>query len=440
MKLKYVLIAAVGIAVTVLVFMSLGDPSPAPRQMTSSDPHANCPKPATGATKPAPVGVAGQVVGWRGNGQGQFKDVTPPVRWTGEADDKNIKWTAEVGKNRYGSVIVVGNRLLLTSEPDTLLCLDADSGKKLWEKTNGLDQLPQPSDAELLPADTGNATPVPVSDGKFVYASFGSGIVACYDLDGNRKWIAHVDAEPLQYGRSGSPVLCGGKLVVSLGHLRALDTATGAVVWQNDDAKECYGTPLAAKIGDTDVLLTPSGQVVRASDGKVINKSLGSLSFASPVRDGDIACFIDVSAYAIRLPQKASDDLGLKRLWQLDLEGIFYASPVIHNGLVYAVSNEGMFFIIDMATGEKLSQTQLEIPSASGIPGTPATEIFSSVTLAGPYLYVFNFLGDSLVLEASREAKQVSRNRLDEGTGGNPVFIGDRMYIRGEESLYCIGK
>jgi hypothetical protein len=75
----------------------------------------------------------------------------------------------------------------------------------------------------------------------------------------------------------------------------------------------------------------------------------------------------------------------------------------------------------------------------------------SSPALAGKYIFVFGNQGTSVVLEAGRTFKQVAKNRLEnsigrdewwghqESTISSPVFDGERLYYRGEASLYCIG-
>jgi hypothetical protein len=69
--------------------------------------------------------------------------------------------------------------------------------------------------------------------------------------------------------------------------------------------------------------------------------------------------------------------------------------------------------------------------------GGPA--VFSSITLAGKYLFVVSNSGEVVVLEATREAKLVARNHLAAGGGGSPVFSGKDMFLRDGDRLLCIG-
>ena len=61
----------------------------------------------------------------------------------------------------------------------------------------------------------GYTAPTPVTDGKEVFVAFGNGLVACYDLDGNRKWLKLIEHSNAAFAHSGSPLLVGDKLLMS---------------------------------------------------------------------------------------------------------------------------------------------------------------------------------------------------------------------------------
>src|SRR5262249_41882457 len=60
----------------------------------------------------------------------------------------------------------------------------------------------------------GSSAPTPVTDGKEIFVVFGDGLVACYDLDGNRKWLKLIEHSNLTFAHSASPILAGGRLIV----------------------------------------------------------------------------------------------------------------------------------------------------------------------------------------------------------------------------------
>ena len=56
-------------------------------------------------------------------------------------------------------------------------------------------------------------------------------------------------------------------------------------------------------------------------------------------------------------------------------------------------------------------------------------------------IYATNEEGDVYVFEANpKEYKQLAKNSLGEGVISSPAVSNNRLYIRGEENLFCIGK
>jgi len=376
--------------------------------------------------------------GFRGDGSGRYPGAEPPLEWS---DAKNIVWSTKIGPNKYSSPVVVGRRIFVVADPALLVCVDAADGKILWQKSNGFADLPEKVAEKKPPGDAGNTTPTPVSDGRYVYAVFGTGIVACYDLDGARQWIRYFNLKPAQeYGRAASPLLAGGKLLITLSYLLALDPKTGQEAWSNKNVPELYGTPVAASIAGVDVAVMPSGQVVRLQDGAILAAQLGGLKFASPIVQGDTVYLMQAGSFAQRLSAAASDKWEAKQLWDQELENTFYASALCHQGLIYAISNEGNFYIVDAKDGKILVTQELNILTRRDRPELPVANMYPSLALAGNRLYVFNDLGDALVLEPGRVYKELKRNHLGEGHGGAPAFDGKRLYLRSGENLHCVGE
>lgn len=376
------------------------------------------------------------VVGWRGDGSGQYPSATPVKRWSGT---ENVVWKADVGMGT-SSPILVGSRLLVASEPDLLVCLDAETGKELWRKAHKLSDFPETERAKfpLRASEYGNANPVPVSDGKSVWAFFGTGIVACYDLAGTARWVKWFDyRRTTEYARTASPLLVGERLLVHFGPLVCLEAASGKVLWANEKVEASYGTPAVARVGDVEVVVTPGGDVVRVADGKRLASDLGRCTYASPVVQGGVVYFLDKSISAVKLPEKAGEEVEGKELWYEDLNGEFYASPVVDEGRIYAVNRSAEFFVIDANTGKTRLQKTLELPPA-GRSATP--NVYPSVCLAGQRLFVGNDGGEGVFVELGDEGTTGEVNALPAGSGATPVFGGGRMYVRGGKVLYCVAE
>jgi outer membrane protein assembly factor BamB len=392
--------------------------------------------------------AAGEPFGWRGDGSGRFPQAAPPAEWNID-QGTGVCWKTVVGKGA-GSPIVAGPRVFITAEPALLMCLDR-SGKILWQRDNSLASLPPGTPPPVKRAaahpDCGYATATPVTDGKYVYAGFGTGVVACYNLDGKRQWARLFDQQQeSQYGRTASPLLVGDMLVATVSRLVALRPRTGETLWEAPDAKAAYGTPAPARIGGVDVLLTPHGECVRLSDGRVLAKKLCSLEYSSPVvHDGTVYC-VGSESFALRLPPEIPTGAGpaaplkFQRLWESDdVEGEFYGSPVYHDGIVYCLSNQGNLYALDAKSGALLYRQELDIPSASGKSGGPPANLYASLTLAGQNLLACNDAGDSLVIAPGKQYRKVARNFLDRGSGASPVADGRLLLVRGGTKLYGLG-
>ncbi len=391
--------------------------------------------PQTAAAQP--IGPLPQhPLGWRGNGGGRYPAASPAAQWSAK---KNILWSTDIGPGQ-SSAVVAGGRVFITVEPDALVCLDAASGKELWRRTHKLSALPAELHAKgpEQSSDYGDATPTPVSDGKSVWVFFGTGVVACYDLEGKRRWIDWFDfRRTTTYARTPSPLLVGDRLLVHFGPLVCLDAATGKLLWKNDGAKATYGTPAAARIGNVDVLITPKGHVVRVADGKILAADLGNCTYTSPVVQGNTVYFIDSAMTAVRLPAEAADKIECKELWYEELPGTFYASPVIHQGRIYTADRAANYFVIDAASGKTLLTKTLELPPAGRNDGP---NIYPSLCFAGKHLFLANDAGETAVLEPDDHGTVVGTNTLPGGSGGTPVFSGRRMFVRGGKRLYCVGE
>lgn len=381
--------------------------------------------------------------GWRNDGTGLYPQAAAPNQWDGD-EGQNVRWQTKIGKGQ-SSAVVSGSRVFVTAEPDRLLCLDRGTGKILWNAPLGYAALPAGTQTPAKPLPTspncGYATPTPVTDGKAVWVSCGSGVVACYDMEGNRRWIRFIDLpQATQYGRSASPLLVADKLVVSIGGLEALDRQTGATLWQAEQVKPTYGTPAAARIGDATAIFTPGGDCVRASDGQILARKLPKCTYTSPLIQGRVVYFVDSTVTAFELPEQMGQTLKCKKLWENDeVEGEFYASPICHDGTLYCASNEGTLYALDAKTGTKVFHQELEIRAASGKSGGEPANVYPSLCLVGSKILLGNDAGQTLVFEPGRPFKRVSLNYLDKGCGATPAVDRDILLLRGENSLYCVG-
>jgi outer membrane protein assembly factor BamB len=443
--------------------------------------------------------LAGMTIGWRTDGSGIYPKAEPPLEWS---PTKNVLWSTTMP---YGVAhpVPLGQRVFVCAEPATLLCLDRDSGKILWQKTSSYSELEIAADvreklkdelaetAELTkkqssirkerdtlrrsldkdkaakeeinekmkpfdkqideiekekkkltvavrytqPGTDGTAgytAATPVTDGKEIFVVYGNGLTACYDLEGNRKWLKLIEHSNASFAHSGSPILVAGKLLIHYTDLVALDPKTGEEVWRLKHPTS-HGTPLATKIGDVDVVVTPRGALVRAEDGKLLAQGgYSSCGSNSPILQDRIVYSVHGSATAVRLPEALAETIKKPDVvWKGNAKGggYWFSSPVLHDGLFYAASDQGVLTVLDAATGKLVYEENLRMGGST----------YPSISLAGPYLYISSDNGTTVVVQPGREYKELGRNKL-EPFRSSLVFEGKRVYIRTEKHLYCIGE
>ncbi len=443
--------------------------------------------------------VSADGIGWRTDGSGNYPKAQPPLEWS---TTKNVVWRTPMPGYGVSQPVLLGQRVFICSEPATLLCLNRDDGKVLWQKTcsyseleiepevrerlkgelvemaelkkkqsavqREMDTLHRALSKEKTPEEeieeklrpfrkqieelkkeklklslavrytvpethstAGYSAPTPVTDGKDVFVAFGNGLMARFDLDGNRKWLKLVEHSNASFAHSGSPVLVGDNVLIHYTDLVALDRKTGAESWRLK-LPTSHGTPLVTRVGEVDVVLTPKGALVRARDGKLLANGLGSCGANSPVRQEDIVYYVHGPAIAVRLP--ASIEESVKKvpvLWKGKVKGGGYgfSSPVVHEGLLYAANDQGILTVLDAATGEPIYEERLNLRGST----------YPSISLAGKRIYVSSDSGATVVLQPGREFKELARNQL-EPFRSSLVFDNKRVYIRTAKFLYCIGE
>ena len=444
------------------------------------------------------VALAGPPIGWRTDGTGSYPQAQPPLEWS---TTKNVVWCTPMPGYGVSHPVLLGKRIFICSEPATLLCLNVEDGKILWQKTSSYSELEldaevrerlakeleetqqltkkqaavrqdmdklrkslmedkatsQEIEAKLKPFNqqineiekdklkltlavrytqpqthsvAGYSAATPVTDGKQVFVVYGNGLVACYDLEGDRKWLKLVEHSNASFAHSGSPIHVADKLVVHFTDLVALDPKSGDEAWRLK-LPTAHGTSLVTRIGDDDVIFTPKGALVRAKDGKLLAEGLGSCGSNSPIIHDNTVYYVNGQAIAVPVPETIADTTKLKSAWKARVKGggYWFSSPVVHDGLFYCVSDKGEFTVLDAKVGKSVYEKQLDLKS----------DVYPSISIAGDRLYVSSDDGKTIVLALGREYKELAVNKL-ESFRSSLVFEGKRMYVRTEKKLYCIGE
>jgi hypothetical protein len=430
-------------------------------------------------------------MGWRGDGTGSYPDATPPKTWGRDlrvAWRVPIpQWSNASPVHQDGRVVVCAEpatvlcyaladgKLLWQAEQDyadvATTPADADAAraarKALAELEPGLRQAEDavrkakgalkktPDDgaakqaladaekardaakAQLGPHEkyrfpaahdvTGLTSPTPITDGKHFYVLFGSGTLAAYSLDGQRAWGREVGRPKHGWGHSASPVLAGDTLVVHIGdRLLGLDPATGAERWQASSPSG-WGTPAVAKTPERWLVLTPAGDWFDAADGRKTAGKAQPFQWNGPVVVGGVSYQMDeqgASAVAI-------DADGTPRpLWQASVpKDRYYASPVVHDGLVYGINQKGRLTVLSAVDGSPVYQQDVDF-------GRGGKTVYPSPYYADGHVHLSADNGTTVVIATGKAYQEVGRNELT-GFRSTPLCVGKRLLIRTQNDLTC---
>jgi len=393
---------------------------------------------------------------WRGpTGNGIALNAEPPTSWSAT---KNIKWKVEIPGRSSGSPVVWDDSVYVVSSVPTgkangrlpnldfkLFCFDRKNGKKLWEQT-AVTATPH----EDTHATNGFASASPCTDGKHVYAHFGSRGLYCYTMDGKLVWkrddFGNMQTR-LMFGEGSSPTIEGNKILVPWDHdgpsaLYALDKLTGKTIWKTPrDEPTCWATPLVAEFAGKKQVIMNGQSFARSYDletGKELWRCAGQTErpVASAVADKDLA-FVGSGHKGSFLGAFRMDGTGdikgtNKVAWSLDRDTPDIGSPILSSGRIYFYKGKsGQLSCVDAATGKPYYM-------ASRIPGVEST--YASPVAAGGYVFLTGRNGTTVVIKDANELSIIQTNSLGEPVDATPAPVGNELFVRGEKHLFCIAK
>jgi outer membrane protein assembly factor BamB len=342
------------------------------------------------------------------------------------------------------SPVVWGEHIVLTTSEGRLndrlhvYCYHRRDGRLLWHT-----RLFGSSPTDLY-APGGMAVPTPATDGKGVYVLFGTGDLACLDLDGKPRWIRCLAEEygPFRnrWGMGASPVLVGDLLVVQVDHysqsyLLGIDAKTGANRWKTDrDTAVNWTTPLPVKVKDAVQLVLAGTYQVRGYDaqsGAELWRVRGpdEQCVASPVAEGGrVFVSSKVGTLAVRLDGRTGGLTGSHILWKNKRAGPFVPSPLAYRGYLYVAGDRGIVTCLEAATGKQVWKERL------------GEQYHASVVAGDGKVYFASKEGVVRVVQAGPEFKLLAENDMGEGIIASLAVSDGEIFIRGEKHLFCVGK
>lgn len=391
---------------------------------------------------------------WRGpNDSGSTTSGTYPVT----LDENNILWKTKLPGKGCSTPIIWDQHIYLTAPVggnDALLALDW-SGKTLWQTTFGPENKGKHRNGS-------GSNPSAVTDGKGLFVYFKSGNFAAVEFDGRIRWKSNLvdrfGEADLFWDHGTSPVLTEQHVVMARMHggeswLAGFDKLTGELSWRvprnysvPTEVDHGYNSPLVIQHNGKQALLVWGAAqltVHDATNGEILSSCGGfnprSTAFwptvATPVVAGDTAvvCYGRADKGQPRLHGiklgGTGDTTDTHRLWKRDDTGSFVPSLAEYKGRVYVVGDRGQVECIDPGTGQTIW--------ADAFP-RHRSSFYSSPTIADGKLYAAREDGTVFVASVEGKFELLSENSMDERVIASPVPVSDRLFIRGEQHLFCM--
>lgn len=383
---------------------------------------------------------------WRGpRGDGTSRDSGFPVEWSA---NRNLAWHTPVPGQGHASPIVHGNRVFTVSAlPDTeervLLCYDAASGRRLWQSTVLTSPL------ERVHALNSHASSTPATDGGRVFTAFldvREAVVSAHDLEGRQVWQVRVGPFSSMHGFCSSPVVFEDLVIVNCdhdgdGYIVAMNRLDGRERWRirRPNNTRSYCVPTVFEAGGRKEMVLSGSMCVAAYDPRTgaqqwIVQGPTEQFVASLVYHQGAGLYFMTGGFpdhhllAIR-PGGTGDVTGTHIAWRHNRASYvsYVPSPIAAGDWFLLVSDTGQACCFEAATGRLVWQEKLGEHHAS------------PVSAAG-LVYFLSDDGVATVVRPGPVFDRVARNEIGERCFASPALSSGRIFIRGEQHLFCLAK
>jgi outer membrane protein assembly factor BamB len=374
---------------------------------------------------------------WRGpNRDGKVAGFTAPEKWPQQLTQK---WKVTVGTGDATPALVGDKLYVFTRQGDeeVISCLNAADGKPAWTEKYTAQAVSGPAARHPGP----RSSPA-VADGKVVTLGV-AGVVSCLDA-GTGKLLWQKDPFPKvvpQFFTAMSPIIVDGMAIVHVGGkgngaIIAYALATGDEKWRWGAEGPDYGSPALLTVGGTKQIVTPTEKSIvgiAVADGKLLWERpfvpvRMAYNAATPIIDGQTVIFTGKGrgTTAVKI-EKKGDGFEATDLWSnADLAPQFN-SPVLKDGLLFGLSDKGNLFCLDAKTGQT-AWTDATKRDGSG---------FTALVDAGPCLMALPSSAELTVFKPDgKQYEELAKIKVsDTAVYAYPVVAGNRVFSKDQETV-----
>ena len=413
-----------------------------------------------------------------------------PDTWS---ETENIAWKVDIPGLSWGSPVVTGEHVFVTSavsageEPAPIsglydpgdeqgsiqsaaehrwvvLDVDFDSGRIRW--TRELFRALPPIAKHIK---NSYASETPVTDGEHLFVYFGSlGLVAALDLNGKTVWTRDIGVfnSVTDFGMAASPALHEDRLYVvndntTRSFMIVFDKSTGEEIWrvERQERGQNWATPFVWENELRTEIVTSGTGAVRSYDldGDLLWELQGMSGLTVPTPFAKHGLVYISSGYpggSIRpvyaIRPGASGNISLwpterggfaarfpgplrsseHIAWSYPLLGTYSTSALVYGDYYYTLLDRGFLLCHDARTGEEMyGRQRLDIGGFTASPWAYNDKIF-----------LLSEAGDTYVVKAGTEFEILRTNSLDEMSMATPAVARGSLLLRTQSKLYRITK
>jgi len=409
-------------------------------------------------------------------GQGVSTEKNLQFEWS---DTKNVLWKTPLPGQGFSQPVLWDKLIFLTADVETgpapadhkaiihrtgdkefthpdwygvdklhdfkVLCLDRGSGKILWDRTAYSGTV-----YDYRSKRGSYAAPTPATDGRYVYAYFGSEGLYCYDFSGALIWKKSLGGiGSMGMGVGTSPVLyenlvilvCDQEFDGKNSFITALDKRSGNEVWRTRrQVGISWATPVLVQTKDRAEVIASGNEFIVSYDPKTGNEwwradGLKSHAIATPAVKGGLVIvssgFPSKVIKAIRLGGSGKIDGTDRIVWTYNKGTAYVPSPILYGEYLYLMTDAGIMTCLEAETG-KLVYEGGRVP-------VPATFYGASPVAFDDKILLTSDDGDTFVIRAGPVHEVIGTNSIGETCRTSISIAAGRLFLRGQKHLFCIG-
>ncbi len=357
-----------------------------------------------------------------------------PVEWDG-ASGKNIKWKIEVPGRGKSSPVVWEDKIFITSAQDRICevyCIDKKDGKILWTGSAS-DISGEPAELPQTDPEAGLAVSTVATNGKVVFAVFANGNLACFDMDGNKKWAKNIGVPESSYGYSSSLLMYENTLLLQYDSntrisLIAFDPESGDQKWETiRNGHPVWSSPVLANFNGMAQLIINGNPNVSSYD-PVTGKAIWEIECLT----GDVAPSVAVNSTMIYAVTDYARLAAIKPgntpviTWQDNAYTPDVSSPVATDKYLFLSTGNGDVACYNAEKGDTAWTHYFQDP------------FYASPIMADEKVYYLDRGGMMHIVNADGTFKLIGESAIGEATDCSPAFSDKSIYIRGRKNLFCI--